>query len=98
MHFFSQQKPFKSYFRHKTADATLKTQRWAACFNPAAVPPFFRPGDLSTKLKLLGVNVASFGANAEFWKHRMYDFQDGQVWMAGGGVERIGKTTMDILR
>jgi len=53
---------------------------------------------LSTKLKLLGVNVASFGANAEFWKHRMYDFQDGQVWMAGGGVERIGKTTMDILR
>jgi len=40
-------------------------------------------GDLSTKLKLLGVNVASFGANAEFWKHRMYDFHDGQV---GGKV------------
>ena len=43
------------------------------------LPCAFRPGDLSTKLKLLGVNVASFGANAEFWKHRMYDFQDGQV-------------------
>jgi len=39
----------------------------------------YHGSDLSTKLKLLGVNVASFGANAEFWKHRMYDFQDGQA-------------------
>ena len=44
------------------------------------------PGDLSTKLKLLGVNVASFGANAEFWKYRMYDFHDGQV----GDQEMLG--------
>eukprot|EP00438_Fugacium_kawagutii_P000319 Skav210720 [mRNA] locus=scaffold849:126166:132084:+ [translate_table: standard] len=39
----------------------------------------YHGSDLSTKLKLLGVNVASFGANAEFWQHRMYDFVDGQV-------------------
>eukprot|EP00435_Cladocopium_sp_Y103_P042544 s1701_g11.t1 len=39
----------------------------------------YHGSDLSTKLKLLGVNVASFGANAEFWKHRMFDFHDGQA-------------------
>lgn len=30
--------------------------------------------------------MASFGANAEFWKHRMYDFHDGQVGMGDGGT------------
>lgn len=39
----------------------------------------YQGSDLSTKLKLLGVNVASFGANAEFWKHRIFEFQDGQA-------------------
>ncbi|CAJ1427072.1 unnamed protein product, partial [Effrenium voratum] len=39
----------------------------------------YHGSDLSTKLKLLGVNVACFGANAEFWKNRIFDFQDGQA-------------------
>lgn len=39
----------------------------------------YHGSDLSTKLKLLGVNVASFGANAEFWQHRIFDCQDGQA-------------------
>lgn len=38
----------------------------------------YHGSDLSTKLKLLGVDVATFGANAEFWKSRMFDLEDGQ--------------------
>ena len=38
----------------------------------------YHGSDLSCKLKLLGVNVASFGASAEFWQQRLYDFGDGQ--------------------
>ena len=35
--------------------------------------------DLSTKLKLLGVEVASFGRNADFWFKRQFDGKDPNV-------------------
>eukprot|EP00439_Symbiodinium_sp_Y106_P075558 s91_g15.t1 len=43
----------------------------------------YHGSDLSTKLKLLGVDVATFGANAEFWKSRMFDLEDGQQGTRG---------------
>jgi len=36
-------------------------------------PPVYTGSDLSTKLKLLGVDVASFGSTLEFWFKRQFD-------------------------
>eukprot|EP00434_Breviolum_minutum_P006989 symbB.v1.2.006166.t1/scaffold366.1/size218977/8 len=58
---------------------TEQAEVLAATLGSPSVGLRYHGSDLSTKLKLLGVNVASFGANAEFWKHRMYDFHDGQA-------------------
>jgi nitrite reductase (NADH) large subunit len=38
-----------------------------------AVPPTYEGSDLSTKLKLLGVDVASFGSTTDFWFKRQFD-------------------------
>eukprot|EP00931_Biecheleriopsis_adriatica_P085591 TRINITY_DN6023_c0_g1_i1.p1 TRINITY_DN6023_c0_g1~~TRINITY_DN6023_c0_g1_i1.p1 ORF type:complete len:928 (-),score=174.98 TRINITY_DN6023_c0_g1_i1:153-2900(-) len=43
----------------------------------------YHGSDLSTKLKVLGVDVASFGADASFWQNRMFNLQDGEQ---NGGV------------
>mmetsp|Transcript_76419 Transcript_76419/g.181775 ORF Transcript_76419/g.181775 Transcript_76419/m.181775 type:complete len:458 (+) Transcript_76419:94-1467(+) len=45
--------------------------------NPSAGVEY-RGSDLSTKLKLLGVDVASFGNCAGFWQERLLDLEDGQ--------------------
>jgi len=39
----------------------------------AIEPPLYEGSDLSTKLKLLGVDVASFGSSLDFWFKRQYD-------------------------
>jgi len=36
-------------------------------------PPIYTGSDLSTKLKLLGVDVASFGSSLDFWFKRQFD-------------------------
>jgi len=36
-------------------------------------PPVYEGSDLSTKLKLLGVDVASFGSSLDFWFKRQFD-------------------------
>jgi nitrite reductase (NADH) large subunit len=36
-------------------------------------PPLYGGSDLSTKLKLLGVDVASFGSSLDFWFKRQFD-------------------------
>jgi len=39
----------------------------------AAAAPLYKGSDLSTKLKLLGVDVASFGSTTDFWFKRQFD-------------------------
>jgi nitrite reductase (NADH) large subunit len=39
----------------------------------SGVPPIYEGSDLSTKLKLLGVDVASFGSSLDFWFKRQFD-------------------------
>jgi len=39
----------------------------------AADPPTYEGSDLSTKLKLLGVDVASFGSTLDFWFKRQFE-------------------------
>merc|ERR1719191_2714427 len=39
----------------------------------AEEPPLYAGSDLSTKLKLLGVEVASFGSSLDFWFKRQFD-------------------------
>merc|ERR1719436_1721776 len=41
--------------------------------SPAPEPPLYGGSDLSTKLKLLGVDVASFGSTLDFWFKRQFD-------------------------
>merc|ERR1719436_68097 len=53
-------------------DATwgLKGQKTSGGQDPQ--PPLYEGSDLSTKLKLLGVDVASFGSSLDFWFKRQY--------------------------
>merc|ERR1719440_1389817 len=41
--------------------------------SPAGEAPLYDGSDLSTKLKLLGVDVASFGSSLDFWFQRQFD-------------------------
>lgn len=41
-------------------------------------PPIYEGSDLSTKLKLLGVDVASFGCTLDFWFKRQFDDAKGK--------------------
>merc|ERR1719436_555294 len=53
-------------------DATwgLKGQKTSGGQDPQ--PPLYEGSDLSTKLKLLGVDVASFGSSLDFWFKRQF--------------------------
>merc|ERR1719329_516060 len=53
------------------ADATWECRPVEGSAKPG--PPVYEGSDLSTKLKLLGVDVASFGSNLDFWFKRQFD-------------------------
>jgi len=46
---------------------------------PAPEPPLYEGSDLSTKLKLLGVDVASFGSTLDFWFKRQFNDSDAKA-------------------
>jgi len=48
-------------------DATWGLKEKKETSSPAGEPPLYEGSDLSTKLKLLGVDVASFGSSLDFW-------------------------------
>jgi len=56
-------------------DATwgLKKKHGAEQAQGTQDPPLYAGSDLSTKLKLLGVDVASFGSTLDFWFKRQFD-------------------------
>merc|ERR1719191_619583 len=56
-------------------DATwgLKKKHGAEQAQGTEDPPLYAGSDLSTKLKLLGVDVASFGSTLDFWFKRQFD-------------------------
>eukprot|EP00442_Polarella_glacialis_P051344 CAMPEP_0115090508 /NCGR_PEP_ID=MMETSP0227-20121206/25473_1 /TAXON_ID=89957 /ORGANISM="Polarella glacialis, Strain CCMP 1383" /LENGTH=1329 /DNA_ID=CAMNT_0002481671 /DNA_START=32 /DNA_END=4021 /DNA_ORIENTATION=+ len=54
-------------------DATWGLKGSGGTSSPAGEPPLYEGSDLSTKLKLLGVDVASFGSNLDFWFQRQFD-------------------------
>lgn len=54
-------------------DATWGLKGSGGTSTPAGEPPLYEGSDLSTKLKLLGVDVASFGSSLDFWFKRQFD-------------------------
>jgi len=56
-------------------DATwgIKKKQIAGQAKAEEEPPLYAGSDLSTKLKLLGVDVASFGSSLDFWFKRQFD-------------------------
>lgn len=54
-------------------DATWGCKGKAGTSSPAGEPPLYEGSDLSTKLKLLGVDVASFGSSLDFWFKRQFE-------------------------
>jgi len=57
-------------------EATWGLQKKGRPTNPEA--PVYMGSDLSTKLKLLGVDVASFGSSTDFWFKRYFDEAKGK--------------------
>jgi NAD(P)H-dependent nitrite reductase large subunit/NAD(P)H-dependent nitrite reductase small subunit len=54
-------------------DATWGIKGSGGPSTPAGKPPLYEGSDLSTKLKLLGVDVASFGSSLDFWFKRQFE-------------------------
>jgi len=59
-------------------DATWGLKGTGGTSTPAGEPPLYEGSDLSTKLKLLGVDVASFGSTLDFWFKRQFDDKNQQ--------------------
>merc|ERR1719419_938927 len=59
-------------------DATWGLKGKKETATPAGEPPLYTGSDLSTKLKLLGVDVASFGSSLDFWFKGQLKATDGQ--------------------
>lgn len=59
---------------------------------PGQAESKFADADLSTKLKLLGVDVASFGGSSDFWFKRQYSSSGEEIMSK---VSKEGAKTND---